>query len=62
MKKAGKIVLPGLFALLAAVSLAASSLEGNSAPDFVLKSASGENLRLSEYRGEGKTFFISALG
>jgi len=44
--------MPGLFALLAAVSLAASSLEGTAAPDFALKSAGGENLRLSEYRGD----------
>ena len=33
-------------------TLAASSLEGQVAPDFVLKSATGENLRLSEYRGD----------
>ena len=44
--------MPGLFAFLAAVSLAASSLEGTAAPDFALKSAGGENLRLSEYRGD----------
>jgi peroxiredoxin len=30
---------------------AASELAGSSAPDFVLKSVAGENLRLSEYRG-----------
>ena len=30
---------------------AAGDLPGSSAPDFVLKSVSGENLRLSEYRG-----------
>lgn len=35
--------------LLASVSLA--ELEGSSAPDFVLKSTAGTNLRLSEYRG-----------
>jgi peroxiredoxin len=52
MKKVARIVMPGLFALLAAVSLAASSLEGTAAPDFALKSAGGENLRLSEYRGD----------
>ena len=31
---------------------AATHLSGAEAPDFVLKSLSGENLRLSEYRGE----------
>lgn len=36
---------------LAATSLAASGLTGQAAPDFALKSASGENLRLSEHRG-----------
>ncbi len=43
-------------ALLVGVPLARSasgvSLEGQDAPDFVLKSFSGRNLRLSEYRGE----------
>ncbi len=29
-----------------------SGLSGQPAPDFALKSASGENLRLSEYRGD----------
>ncbi|MEE8221244.1 MAG: TlpA disulfide reductase family protein, partial [Woeseiaceae bacterium] len=33
-------------------SLASSGLTGQTAPDFVLKSATGENLRLSEYRGD----------
>jgi peroxiredoxin len=33
-------------------SFAAAQLAGSRAPDFVLKSFSGENLRLSEYRGE----------
>jgi peroxiredoxin len=31
---------------------AATQLRGAEAPDFVLKSFAGENLRLSEYRGE----------
>jgi peroxiredoxin len=31
---------------------AAAHLTGSEAPDFVLKSVSGRNLRLSEYRGE----------
>ena len=34
------------------VGLAASPTAGTSAPDFVLKSLAGDNLRLSEYRGE----------
>ncbi len=37
---------------IAATSLASSGLVGNKAPDFALKSSTGENLRLSEYRGE----------
>ena len=36
----------------ALTSLAASDLTGQSAPDFALKSSTGENLRLSEYRGD----------
>ncbi len=48
-----KTILPGaLLAILAASSLAASDLAGQSAPDFALRSASGDNLRLSEYRGD----------
>ncbi|MGI9234414.1 MAG: TlpA family protein disulfide reductase [Woeseiaceae bacterium] len=38
--------------ILAASSLASSGMEGQPAPDFALKSSSGENLRLSEYRGD----------
>jgi peroxiredoxin len=43
-----------LIALLAAATAvpAATNLKGSEAPDFVLKSLSGQNLRLSEYRGE----------
>jgi peroxiredoxin len=37
---------------VAGVAAAAAQLTGNEAPDFVLKSVAGENLRLSEYRGE----------
>ena len=40
-----------IFSVLAATSLASSGLVGQLAPDFVLKSASGDNLRLSEFRG-----------
>lgn len=38
--------------VLAAGSLASSGLTGQPAPDFALKSSTGENLRLSEYRGD----------
>ncbi len=38
--------------VFAATSLASSGLEGQTAPDFALKSSTGENLRLSEYRGD----------
>ena len=48
-----KTILPGIIlAIFAASSLASSTLEGQSAPDFVLKSSTGDNLRLSEYRGD----------
>ncbi len=52
MKGLKTILLGALFGVLATTSLAASDLTGKSAPDFVLKSATGENLRLSEYRGD----------
>lgn len=38
--------------IVAASSLASSGLTGRPAPDFALKSSTGENLRLSEYRGD----------
>jgi peroxiredoxin len=38
--------------IIAASSLASSGMEGQPAPDFALKSATGENMRLSEYRGD----------
>ena len=41
-----------LLCIFAATSLASSGLEGQAAPDFALKSSTGENLRLSEYRGD----------
>ena len=41
-----------LFGIFAASSLASSDLEGRPAPDFALKSSTGVNLRLSEYRGD----------
>jgi peroxiredoxin len=43
--------LAGLLAV-AGVASAATQLLGAEAPDFVLKSISGKNLRLSEYRGD----------
>ena len=46
-------VLAGLvISALAASGLASSGLAGQPAPDFALKSSSGQNLRLSEYRGD----------
>ena len=46
-------ILAGIaLALFAATSIASSDLAGRPAPDFALKSATGENLRLSEYRGD----------
>lgn len=50
--KIKKLALGLVFSILAATSLASSGMEGQVAPDFVLKSTSGENLRLSEYRGD----------
>ena len=41
-----------VFSAIAASSLASSGMEGQKAPDFALKSSTGENLRLSEYRGD----------
>jgi peroxiredoxin len=45
-------LLGALFGVSPQLLHASSELAGQSAPDFVLKSASGDNLRLSEYRGE----------
>jgi peroxiredoxin len=41
-----------VFSVFAASSLASSGMEGQPAPDFSLKTSTGENLRLSEYRGD----------
>ncbi len=46
------IVLGALLTILTATGVASSDLTGQQAPDFVLKSSTGENLRLSEYRGD----------
>ena len=50
MKKTGVLLI--LIAQLAAAVAAADELAGNEAPDFALKSVDGDNLRLSEYRGD----------
>ncbi len=50
--KIKNFVLGLLVTVLAATSLASSGLEGQAAPDFALKSSTGENLRLSEFRGD----------
>jgi peroxiredoxin len=52
MNRTRKFVLGALFTVFAATSLASSDIVGQSAPDFALKSSTGENLRLSEYRGD----------
>ncbi len=46
------ILLGAVLSIFMGSSLASSGLAGQTAPDFVLKSATGENLRLSEYRGD----------
>ena len=50
--KIKNLILGLLVTVFAATSLASSDLEGQVAPDFALKSSTGENLRLSEYRGD----------
>lgn len=50
--KTRNLTLGLLVTVFAATSLASSGLEGQLAPDFALKSSTGENLRLSEYRGD----------
>jgi peroxiredoxin len=45
-------ILFGLAGQHTGTVLAATALSGAPAPDFVLKSLSGENVRLSEYRGQ----------
>jgi len=52
MKGIKNIVLGALFTAFTATTLASSGLTGQAAPDFVLKSSTGENLRLSEHRGD----------
>ena len=45
-------IIAMVFSIIAASSLASSGMEGQQAPDFALKSSTGENLRLSEFRGD----------
>jgi peroxiredoxin len=52
MMKIKNYLLGAALSVLAATSLASSDLAGMPAPDFALKSSTGENLRLSEYRGD----------
>lgn len=52
MNRLTLVSLAAIFALISSGSIASSGLAGQAAPDFALKSASGANLRLSEYRGE----------
>ena len=50
--KLKKLLIALVFVGFSATGLASSGMEGQPAPDFALKSATGENLRLSEYRGD----------
>ncbi len=58
VKGTPNLLRPGALASLAVLLVtcfgvrASAELTGAEAPDFVLKSTAGENLRLSEYRGE----------
>ena len=47
-----KLLIALVFGVFAASSLAAGGMEGQPAPDFALKSSTGENMRFSEYRGD----------
>lgn len=52
MKGIRLLFCAAVLGLFAGGSIASSGLTGQEAPDFVLKSAAGTNLRLSEYRGD----------
>lgn len=52
MMKFKNVLLALFVCAFAATSLASSGLAGKAAPDFALKSSTGENLRLSEFRGD----------
>ncbi|MCG8371222.1 MAG: TlpA family protein disulfide reductase [Proteobacteria bacterium] len=50
--KLRNIALAVLLGAFAATGFASGGLEGQAAPDFALRSSTGGNLRLSEYRGD----------
>ena len=52
MRGLAKRWLPALLSGWLMLLPAMAAVTGSAAPDFTLKSASGENLKLSEYRGE----------
>jgi len=52
MMKMKNLLVALALSVFAATSLASSGLTGQVAPDFALKSSTGDNLRLSEYRGD----------
>ena len=52
MKGLRKALLGAFLIIFTATGLAASGLAGQAAPDFVLKSSTGANVRLSEFRGD----------
>ena len=50
--KMRKLLIGIGLSVIAASGLAVADMTGREAPDFALKSSTGENLRLSEYRGD----------
>ena len=52
MRSIRTFCLVGSLAFFCLTTFAASALTGQEAPDFALRSNTGSNLRLSEYRGE----------
>ncbi len=52
MKALKSLFLGTLLSAIGVAATASSSLTGQTAPDFALRSSEGSNLRLSEYRGE----------